>query len=93
MGAMSDDPNETEKPLRYVPGLVTADLDGSRAPARFYYGDDEEPPVHGADEVINDSTHTRWIEADGVVGIRRGAAAFVGASRAYAAKYDEIDWN
>lgn len=78
--------------LAYAPGILTI---GGEQPtrARLYYGDDEAAPIVGVEEAISDATHTRWLEADGVVGIRRGTDVSVGASRAYTAKYDEIDWN
>jgi hypothetical protein len=63
--------------------------DGSVEPARFYYSNHEEepPPLTQVD-----SRYTTWIEDDGTVGIRRGTSISVGASAAYAANYDTLDW-
>ena len=64
--------------------------DGSVASARFYYGDDEDaPPTRSR---IDPEKHTTWIEDDGSIGIRRGTAVSVGATRAYASNYDNVDW-
>jgi hypothetical protein len=64
--------------------------DGSEAPARFYYGDNEDEPQNHAQ--VDPETHATWIEDDGVVGIRRGTSVSVGASPTYSANYDTVDW-
>jgi hypothetical protein len=64
--------------------------DGSAESARFYYGDHEEdpPPVTH----IDSRHYTTWTEDDGTVGIRRGTSVSIGASPAYSANYDTLDW-
>jgi len=63
--------------------------DGRMEPARFYYGDHEDDPP----QVTRvDSRYTTWTEDDGTVGIRRGTSVSVGASAAYSANYDTLDW-
>jgi hypothetical protein len=65
--------------------------DGVVRPARFYYGDDEAAPHDN--ERIDPSAYATWVEDDGAIGIRRGTSSVsVGATPAYAAKYDEVDW-
>ena len=64
--------------------------DGRVAPARLYYGDGEaDPPsrVH-----VDPEHYATWVEGDGAVGIRRGKSASIGATAAYAANYDTLDW-
>lgn len=66
--------------------------DGHVETARFYYGDHEEDPPP---RTQLDSRHTTWIEDDGVIGIRCGtsiSSASVGASAAYSANYDALEW-
>jgi hypothetical protein len=63
--------------------------DGSIEPARFYYSGCEEEPL-SLTQI--DSRYTTWIEDDGTVGIRRGTSISVGASAAYSANYDTLDW-
>jgi hypothetical protein len=68
--------------LRYADGRVR--------PARFYYGDQEQTPP---DRTQIDSTrHVLWTEDDGAVGIRQGTAVSIGATPAYSANYDALDW-
>jgi len=75
--------------LRAKMGLLNHH-DGSVEPARFYYGADEtEPQSHTR---INPENHATWIEDDGTVGIRRGTSVSIGASPAYSANYDAVDW-
>jgi len=63
--------------------------DGRVDPARFYYGDHEEDPP----QVTKlDSQYTTWTEDDGAIGIRRGTSISIGASAAYSANYDALDW-
>ena len=64
--------------------------DGSVETARFYYGDDEQGPPARA--LINPDHYATWVEDDGTVGIRRGTSVSIGASPAYSANYDTIDW-
>jgi hypothetical protein len=64
--------------------------DGSARPARYYYGEGEDAPQDR--ESIDPDHHATWIEDDGVVGIRRGTTASVGASPVYSANYDALDW-
>lgn len=64
--------------------------DGQEKIARFYYGDDEDAPPDRSQ--IDPACHATWIEADGAVGIRRGTSVSVGASPAYSANYETIDW-
>ena len=72
-----------------LPGELTHD-DGTTCSARFYYGDGEpRPPNH---ERIDPSRYSTWIEDDGAIGIRRGTSVTIGATKQYAAKYDEVDW-
>jgi hypothetical protein len=75
--------------LRSKAGLLNYH-DGSAAPARFYYGDDEAEPQSRAQ--IDSERHATWIEDDGVVGIRRGTSVSVGAGPAYSSRYDVVDW-
>jgi hypothetical protein len=64
--------------------------DGRVERARFYYGPDEvAPPDRGQ---LDPEKHATWVEDDGTVGIRRGTSVSVGASAAYAANYDALDW-
>ena len=58
--------------------------------ARFYYGADEEVPPDKSQ--LDPEKHTLWVEHDGTIGIRRGTAVSVGASRTYSANYDNLDW-
>jgi hypothetical protein len=75
--------------LRSKTGLLNY-RDGTAEPARFYYAADEAEPQNRSQ--IDPENHATWIEDDGVVGIRRGTSTSVGASAAYAANYDAIDW-
>jgi hypothetical protein len=63
--------------------------DGSVKSARFYYSAHEEDPPQRTQV---DSRYTTWTEDDGTVGIRRGTVISVGASAAYAANYDTLNW-
>ncbi len=54
--------------------------DGRALSARFYYDDDEAVPPDR--EGIDPERHATWIEDDGTVG----------ASPAYSANYDAVDW-
>ena len=72
-----------------LPGSLTHD-DGTTCSARFYYGADEPRPSNH--ERIDPARYSTWIEDDGAIGIRRGTSVMVGASKQYAAKYDEVDW-
>jgi hypothetical protein len=58
--------------------------------ARFYYGAEEAEPQDRSQ--IDPANHATWIEDDGTVGIRRGVAISVGATAAYSANYDALDW-
>ena len=65
--------------------------DGTSRPARFYVGEDEDDPRDR--ERIDPSAYATWVEGDGTIGIRRSAASVsVGATPAYASKYDAVDW-
>jgi hypothetical protein len=64
--------------------------DGTVKPARFYFGDDEPEPRNS--ERIDGERYATWVEDDGAIGIRRGTSVTIGASKQYAAKYDEINW-
>jgi hypothetical protein len=64
--------------------------DGTIEPARFYYGEHEEDPPNRTR--IDPEQHTTWVENDGTVGIRRGTSISVGATSAYSAHYDDVDW-
>lgn len=75
--------------LRSKTGLLNYH-DGSAAPARFYYNDDEAEPQNR--DRIDPESHATWIEADGTVGIRRGTSISVGATATYSANYDTLDW-
>ena len=75
--------------LRSKTGLLNY-RDGRVATGRFYYGADEEAPPNRTR--IDPEKHATWIEDDGAVGIRRGTAVSVGATKSYAANYDNIDW-
>lgn len=70
-------------------GLLRHD-DGSVEPARFYYGDHEDDPPNRMR--IDPAHYSTWVENDGAVGIRRGTSVSVGATAAYSASYDTIDW-
>jgi hypothetical protein len=72
-----------------IHGLLQHD-DGAACPARFYYGDGEPQP-HNC-ERIDPERYTTWVEDDGAIGIRRGTSVSVGATKQYAARYDEVDW-
>lgn len=63
--------------------------DGRIEPARFYYGDHEEDPPQRTQV---DSRYATWIEDDGTVGIRRGTSISIGASAAYSANYETLNW-
>lgn len=76
--------------LRAKPGFVHKNDGGSVLPARFYYGDGEDDPPDRASLSPND--HATWIENDGAIGIRRGTTVSIGASPAYSARYDDLDW-
>lgn len=75
--------------LRSKTGLLRHD-DGSVEGARFYYGENEEPPPDRTR--IDPNNYATWLEADGAVGIRRGTSVSIGASPAYSANYDALDW-
>lgn len=75
--------------LRSKTGFLTRN-DGRVESARFYYGADEDPPPNRSQ--LDPEKHTTWVEHDGTVGIRRGTAVTVGATRAYAVNYDSVDW-
>jgi hypothetical protein len=64
--------------------------DGRVEQARFYYADDEPEPEQ---EHLYSDRHVTWTEADGTIGIRRGTAVSLGASKSYSKGYDAIDWN
>ena len=64
--------------------------DGRVDKARFYYGADEDAPSNHTR--LCPEQHATWIEDDGTVGIRRGTSVSVGATPAYAANYDALDW-
>jgi len=75
--------------LRAKSGFVH-NSDGRAAPARFYYGDGEDEPPSRT--TLNPNDHATWVEDDGAIGIRRGTTVSIGASSAYAARYDDVDW-
>ena len=75
--------------LRSQTGLLQHD-DGRVEKARFYYGADEDAPTDRTR--IDPSCHATWLEHDGTVGIRRGTSVSVGATAAYAERYDDLDW-
>ena len=76
-------------PLRSKTGFLNHP-DGRIENARFYYGDSEDaPPDHTQ---IDPNQHATWVEDDGTVGIRRGTSVSVGATPAYTANYDTLDW-
>ena len=75
--------------LRAKTGLLNYH-DGNTVPARFYYGADEAEPQDRSR--IDPESHTTWVEDDGAVGIRRGTSVSIGASPAYSANYDALDW-
>jgi hypothetical protein len=75
--------------LRSKTGFLTHG-DGSVESARFYYGDGEEHPPNRSR--IDPKDHALWVEDDGAVGIRRGTSISIGASPAYSAHYDALDW-
>ena len=64
--------------------------DGSVEPARFYYGDHEEDPPSRTR--LDPNHYATWVEDDGTVGIRRGTSVSIGATPAYSANYDAVDW-
>ena len=64
--------------------------DGRVAKARFYYGDDEDDPPARAQ--LDPDRYATWVEDDGTVGIRRGTSVSIGATPAYSANYDTVDW-
>lgn len=72
-------------------GMLYAD-DGSVEPARMYHGVDEDCPVGIGRVRIDPDQYTTWRDADGRPCLRRGESVSVGASRAYGAKYNAIDW-
>ena len=75
--------------LRSKTGQLTHH-DGRVESARFYYGADEDaPPNHSQ---IDPEQHAIWAEADGTVGIRRGTSTSIGATAAYSANYEALDW-
>ena len=75
--------------LRSKTGLLNCN-DGRVERARFYYGDGEAMPPSRSH--IDPDHHVTWTEDDGVVGIRRGTSVSVGATPAYSASYDAVDW-
>jgi hypothetical protein len=79
-----------DEPARVCGGMLHHD-DGTACPARFYFGEDEAAPLDR--ERIDPRTCAMWVEDDGAIGIRRSASSVsVGATPAYAAKYDDVDW-
>lgn len=76
-------------PLRSKTGFLNH-RDGRIANARFYYGANEDAPPDRTP--IDLDQHATWVEDDGTVGIRRGTSVSVGATPAYAANYDALDW-
>lgn len=64
--------------------------DGSTDRVRLYYGADEEDPPPRMP--IDPENYTAWIEDDGAIGLRRGTSVSIGASPAYSANYDALDW-
>lgn len=75
--------------LRSKSGLLNYH-DGNVRSARYYFGEGEdEPPNH---EHIDPDRYATWTEDDGTVGIRRGTSVLIGASAAYSANYDTLDW-
>jgi hypothetical protein len=75
--------------LRSKTGVLQHE-DGRVETARFYYGADEaDPPDRTRIDPIQYAT---WVEDDGAVGIRRGTSVSVGATTAYSAAYDAVDW-
>ena len=76
-------------PLRSKTGLLNH-RDGRVARARFYYGADEDGPPNPTQ--IDPEQHATWVEDDGTVGIRRGTSISIGATPAYSAGYDAVDW-
>ena len=75
--------------LRSKGGFVTKN-DGSAQHARFYFGADEDAPPDRAR--LDPKEYATWVEDDGAVGIRRGTTVSIGASPAYSANYDALDW-
>ena len=75
--------------LRSKSGFLTHN-DGRVENARFYFGADEEAPPTRSQ--LDPERHATWVEDDGSVGIRRGTAISIGATPAYAANYDALDW-
>ena len=75
--------------LRSKTGLLTHH-DGRIVNARFYYGaNEDEPPKRTK---IDPEQHSTWVEDDGTIGIRRGTSVSIGASTAYSANYNSVDW-
>lgn len=64
--------------------------DGRVEAARFYYGEHEEDPPSRTR--LDPSHYATWIEDDGTIGIRRGTSVSIGATHAYSANYDAVDW-
>lgn len=64
--------------------------DGRVEPARFYYDDHEDDPPSRTR--LDPAHYSTWVEDDGAVGIRRGTSVSIGASPAYSANYDAVDW-
>jgi hypothetical protein len=75
--------------IRSKSGLLNY-RDGRVDRARFYYGADEAEPQNHSE--IDPEKHATWIEDDGAIGIRRGTSISIGASTAYSANYDTVDW-
>lgn len=75
--------------LRSKTGLLNHH-DGRVEKARFYYGANEDAPPDRSQ--IDPERHATWVEDDGVVGIRRGTSVSVGATAAYSANYNSVDW-
>lgn len=75
--------------LRAKTGLLNHH-DGRVESARFYYGPDEDAPPDRSQ--IDPDRHVTWVEQDGIVGIRRGTSVSVGATAAYSANYETLDW-
>lgn len=75
--------------LRSKTGMLSHH-DGRVENARFYYGPDEDAPPHRSR--LDPDRHVTWVEDDGAVGIRRGTSVSVGATAAYSANYETLDW-
>lgn len=85
---MSDDKGSLPT-LRFKTGLLCHN-NGCVEQARFYYDSSEEDPPNRTR--LDPANYTTWIADDGTVGIRRGTSISIGASAAYSANYDTLDW-